>query len=330
MAVNVNTVAKAAGVSPSTVSRVFNNNPDIAPETAERVRREAKRLGYKRTSARGRPANWKTKRTGNIAVLVPDVHQEAMRTMLMGRLLEGSEAALRAKRLNLLLAGLGPGEALPPCLEPPQVDGLLLRALRIGASMPAFERRLPDLPRVWMLEPSVPPKKGDVVQPDNEAVAHRAVEFLADKGCRRAIVYQGMPAHNASRDRTEAFLRAAPRTGLKATTTDDMDGMVAQLKHASRSERTATGFFLPLGDDHTEALYRELTAHKLFQRSGTPIVSCSNDPARLTNLDPNLTNIDIRAEEIGKAAAELLIWRIHNPEEPQRRVLILPALEVGE
>ena len=48
MAVNVNAVAKAAGVSPSTVSRVFNNNPDIAVETAERVRKEAKRLGVQR------------------------------------------------------------------------------------------------------------------------------------------------------------------------------------------------------------------------------------------------------------------------------------------
>ena len=329
MAVNVHTIAKAAGVSPSTVSRVFNNNPDIAFETAERVRHEAKRLGYKRTSARGRPANWKSKRTGNIAVLVPDVHQEAMRTVLMGRLLEGTEAALRAKRLNLLLAGLGPGEALPPCLEPPQVDGLLLRALSIGASLPAFERRLPDLPRVWMLEPSAPPAKGDVVQPDNEAVAHRAIDYLAGRECRRAIVYQGMPAHNASRDRTEAFLRAAPRAGLNATTTDDMETIFTQLKRASKSERAATGFFLPLGDEHTESFYRELATLKLQQKDGTPIVSCNNNAARLAALDPRLANIDIRAEEIGKAAAELLIWRIQHPNEPQRRILILPALVSG-
>jgi hypothetical protein len=42
-AVNVTAVAKAAGVSALAVSRVFNNNTDIAPETAERVRKEAHR-----------------------------------------------------------------------------------------------------------------------------------------------------------------------------------------------------------------------------------------------------------------------------------------------
>jgi len=329
MPVNVHAVAKAAGVSPSTVSRVFNNNPDIAPETAERVRREAKRLGYQRTSSRGRPANWKTKRTGNVAVLVPDVQQEAMRTILMGRLLEGAESVLRSKRLNLLLAGLGPGESLPPCLEPPQVDGLLIRMLRIDRSLPAFERRLPDLPRVWMLEPSSPPTKGDVVHADNEAVAHKALRYLTDKGCRRAVVYQAMPRHHASRDRTEAFLRAAPRVGLRVTATDDLKDLLAR-QRASKSDRTATGFFLPLGDEHTENLYRGLVGRGLYQVDHTDIVSCNNDPARLAALDPRLANIDIRAEEIGRAAAELLIWRILHPKEPQRRVLIVPTLTAGD
>lgn len=326
MAVTVNAVAKAAGVSPSTVSRVFNNNPDIASETAERVRKEAKRLGYQRTSARGRPANWKTKRTGNIAFLVPDVHQEAMRTILMGRLLEGAEGVLRTKRLNLLLAGLGPGEALPPCLEPPQVDGLLIRMVRTGTSLPAFERRLPDLPRVWMLEPPSPPARGDVVHPDNEAVAHQALRYLVDKGCKRAVVYQAIPDHHAARDRAEAFLRAAPRLGLNATAIEDLEKLFAQLARHAKADSDPTGFFLPLGDTHAENLYRGLVGRGLYQADHTPIVSCNNDPARLAALDPRLANIDIRAEEIGKAAAELLLWRILNPNETQRRVLIVPRL----
>jgi DNA-binding LacI/PurR family transcriptional regulator len=81
-----------------------------------------------------------------------------------------------------------------------------------------------------------------------------------------------------------------------------------------------------LGDAHLEGLYKGLVGRKLYLRERTPIVSCNNDQARLSALDPRLVNIDIRAEEVGKAAAELLLWRILNPKETQRRVLIAPKL----
>ncbi len=44
---SVSELAKASGVSPATVSRVFNNHPYVAPEIRQRVRDAACRLGYK-------------------------------------------------------------------------------------------------------------------------------------------------------------------------------------------------------------------------------------------------------------------------------------------
>ena len=46
MAVTIKDVAKLAGVSPSTVSRVCNNNPAISQETRERVQKAMEELGY--------------------------------------------------------------------------------------------------------------------------------------------------------------------------------------------------------------------------------------------------------------------------------------------
>ena len=45
MAVTIKDVAKLAGVSPSTVSRVCNNNPAISRETQDKVRRAMAELG---------------------------------------------------------------------------------------------------------------------------------------------------------------------------------------------------------------------------------------------------------------------------------------------
>ena len=46
MAVTIKDVAALAGVSPSTVSRVCNNNPSISKETRDRVRKAMVQLGY--------------------------------------------------------------------------------------------------------------------------------------------------------------------------------------------------------------------------------------------------------------------------------------------
>ena len=46
MAVTIKDVAARAGVSPSTVSRVCNNNPSISRETRERVQKAIEELGY--------------------------------------------------------------------------------------------------------------------------------------------------------------------------------------------------------------------------------------------------------------------------------------------
>ena len=46
MAVTIKDVAALAGVSPSTVSRVCNDNPTNSKETKERVRQAIAQLGY--------------------------------------------------------------------------------------------------------------------------------------------------------------------------------------------------------------------------------------------------------------------------------------------
>ena len=51
MAVTVKDVARHAGVSPSTVSRVCNNNPSISKETRDRVQKAIEELGYELPAA---------------------------------------------------------------------------------------------------------------------------------------------------------------------------------------------------------------------------------------------------------------------------------------
>jgi LacI family transcriptional regulator, galactose operon repressor len=68
--ITIHDVAKAAGVSVSTVSRVQNDKDDVAPETYERVQRVISEMGYASSlAARG----MRSRRTNVIGAIMPDV-----------------------------------------------------------------------------------------------------------------------------------------------------------------------------------------------------------------------------------------------------------------
>lgn len=67
MAVTIKDVARLAGVSPSTVSRVCNNNPAISRETRERVQQAMAELGYELPTA----PDVAVQRIKNIGIVLP-------------------------------------------------------------------------------------------------------------------------------------------------------------------------------------------------------------------------------------------------------------------
>lgn len=91
-------VARVAGVSHQTVSRVLNDFPSIRPETRQRVLEAIEELGYRRNTA---ARTLVTRRSGTIGVITADMsHFGPANTML------GLEAASRAAGFNVALVGL--------------------------------------------------------------------------------------------------------------------------------------------------------------------------------------------------------------------------------
>jgi LacI family transcriptional regulator len=79
--VTIHDVAKAAGVSVSTVSRVLNDKDDVAPETYERVQRVISELGYVSSlAARG----MRSRQTNVIGLIMPDVASPYSMVVMQG------------------------------------------------------------------------------------------------------------------------------------------------------------------------------------------------------------------------------------------------------
>jgi LacI family transcriptional regulator len=334
MSATAQDVAKVAHVSQATVSRVLNNRHDVAPETVALVEDAIRQVGYKRAATRrGRPTSaahppsasqaQRHKVATGIALLIPAIKTGLMQSPLTGQLVQGAEAVARKQGLNFYLTRFSDDGRLPPCLDPVQVDGLIIRDTSENITTP-----LPTVPTVRIFKFGYAPTPGDLVQPDNEIIGQMAAQYLLERGHQHLAVVTARPDHTEAQVRADRFVRFASSAGATVFSVEgrDMDGIADRL--LSQSPRV-TGLFMPLGDSFLEGLYRVLQRRGVRCGSnGTDIdiISCNNDAAYLRLLDPSLPNIDIRADEIGRVAAETLLWRIQHPHEHRRCVLIEPQL----
>ncbi len=195
-------VAKRAGVSTMTVSRVVNGSPLVSPELRLRVEKSLAETGYlPNMLARG----LRSKRTDTISLLLSD-----MTNPFFTSLAAGVEAAARERSVTMILANSDEHEdeelRLLRILLQRKVDGLLLvpagagtAAIQLcrgqGVHLVQIDRR-PERPEV------------DVVRADSEAGSLDLGRLLVTLGHRRMAILSGAPTVPTAVDRVAGFRRA--------------------------------------------------------------------------------------------------------------------------
>src|SRR4051794_11185903 len=146
---SISEVAKLAGVSSSTVSRVINNHPRVAPETIQSVRKAMQTLGYTPSERRPGPKPSFRSRTGsaNIAFLVLGASRTRA-TPAFEDLLRGVSMSASRNDLNLIFSHVADVDHLPGRVLGQQIDGLLLHGL---APTGEARERLKRVPTVWLM-----------------------------------------------------------------------------------------------------------------------------------------------------------------------------------
>ena len=332
-------VAKLAGVSHATVSRVINNRPGVSPECVQLVRQAMQNIGYT-PSGRGRPVNAQP-RVGTIALLMIGADLTLMLAPVAGAVLHAVEDTLADKGFNLILGKLNESGRLPPSVANGRVDGLLL----YGYPPPRIHMsRLSKFPCVWLLSARSPRGYwGDRIEPDNESIGRIAAEHLIAQGHKHIAMLNLSPDHMGYEGRTRAFLDTADSHGIQAR--ELVDGKIesampftAEFDELQVKQIVArfmamptrpTGLFVPR-DSLTVMVYHELRAQGLEPGRDVEIVSCNNEPV-LSGLDPRPATIDLRPEVIGRQAVDQLSIRIQKPNDPVSVVsTVQPRLVVGD
>jgi DNA-binding LacI/PurR family transcriptional regulator len=204
-------VARLAGVSTATASRVLNRSAKVSGTALSRVEQAVRELGYVRQRAPGGMHG-----SGAVSVVVFDDMRHYQTDAFYARVLLGAEReALRAGRELVVLTALrrSPRDSLLRFLCGGHVDGVVMVGLRADDT-PAQLVRAAGVPVTCI---GRPPDALDLpyVDADNEGGALRAVRHLAERGRRTIATIAGPRDMTVAADRLRGYQRAMVESGAR-------------------------------------------------------------------------------------------------------------------
>ena len=331
--VSIVDIAKLAGVSHMTVSRVMNNEGNVSPKTTMKIRAVMEEVGYVPQPPSMRRGPRRTEelsfKTGNVAFLTLSKSLEILtKSPVMLSVLNGIDEALASYGMSMIQGAVSATRQLPPIVARGGVDGVIvwpnldgvpdetleiLRGYKVVYVMTAIEERLP----------------GDRVQNNNRQVGRLAAEYLHEQGHKR-VCYFTPSAHGLQpnlRVRWTAFSNYLGQydidfelievdqdpLDLLETTVEKEKAILEQVRTIFSGADKPTGIFVTC-DSLTAKLYTIFNKAGIRPMADVEIVSCNNEVSILSGLEPKPVIIDIRAEDIGRKAVEQLRRRIANPD----------------
>jgi LacI family transcriptional regulator, galactose operon repressor len=200
-------IAREAGVSQTTVSRVLNGDPRVAKSTRKRVVDAIERRGYTPNAiARGLV----TSRTNLVGVVISDIMNPFYPELLEAIVAQLSEHGLKTVFSN---ASGQPEDVYTRLLVEQRVDGMIVTsALLDSATVRRLaEQRFP----IVLANRYVDGVECDTVSGDNRGGARAAAEHLLELGHERIAILVGHPQSSTSRDRFSGFREAVEEAGIE-------------------------------------------------------------------------------------------------------------------
>ncbi len=335
-------VAKLAGVSNSTVSRVINRHPRVAPETEKAVRKAMETLHYAPSDRRPgpKPNSGTVVATKTRVAFLMLGGQRRQATPAFEQLVHG--VSIGAADFDMDLTFLQVPDVAHPDLKLDQhkIDGLLLHG-DVGQS--PIQEKLRKLPSVWLMGNRRRPSWGDQVLPDTFRIGELAARHLTGLG-HKNLVFVNLDAdhlpfklvYNAfnilagdagAKTHVVAVKREATGSYWSAFSPEAVDELVRMVKEIPGKP---TGIFI--ADDIQAALVQPaLQRAGIKIGDGVDVVSCNNERPYLIGLNPTPTVIDIRVESIGRTGIEQLAWRLAHTSITERiTIAIEPSLVMAE
>lgn len=324
--VRIQDVARAAGVSPTTVSHALNGRGKVSPDTRETVAEVARRLGYQPSRmARG----LRTARTETLALVLPEFETRVaadLQTVALDHYMHLTRsAAITAfdRGYRLLMA---PQLAAGAEVESLGVDGAVIcDPLADDRQIDFFAAA--DIPVVTYEQPPGRPDFRWHVNPDNEGNITTLLDHLADSGARSiAMVLPDLPSPTIDECR-HAYLGWCTKQGVEPR----LEVVVGQPEAPAARQRVES---LLASDDPPDAILDVVppSALQACRRLGLRVprdilIASFIDTPDTRAADPPITAIDLNPVGIGSAAVNLLVDLVEG-NDPEAPIIVASPLRV--
>jgi LacI family transcriptional regulator len=326
MKATIKDIAKKSGHSCSTVSRVINNSPYVSAATRARIQKVIDETGFRPNSvARGLV-------TGKMNVVVCIIGDRL--NEFYAQLFAAAEEELNqrgylavlcytnyepAKEEKYLEAAAENNFAGVIMVTAPETPQLAANLAKLECPVVLANRYLVSF-------------QTDVVLTDNYYGGYIAARHLIDLGHRRIAHWSGPENSTASRDRLRGYRDAMQEAGLQVREEDVWKGNLRQVdgylfgRKLLDQPGDITAVFC--GND---LMARGLVVAYVEQGKKVPgdlsIVGFDDSPVAVTGT-VKLTTVRQHAQEMGRAAAEMVVNRMTNKNQPHRRLTFTPELVI--
>lgn len=325
MAVTVKDVARLAGVSPSTVSRVCNNNPTISKETRERVQRAIEELGYELPA----PETAAAPAINSIGIVLPPSDREAYENTFYLKAIRGiSQICNQRQVASTIVTGKDYDEILKT-----------IQTLHRGGGVEGFillYSRRDDIVIDYLCEQGIlyvivgKPNElaGETICIDNDNLlaGREAADYLYDLGHRRIGYIGSRNEFMYAADRRAGYqlsllLHDLPSRPEYMVEMESVNSSASEgLRQLLAREDRPTAFVV--SDDMLAlALERICVQMQLSIPEDISIIAFNNSLyAQLAS--PQLTAVDINSYQLGQEAANQIINHAKNPDLMAAKIVV--------
>lgn len=327
MNVTIKDVAKRAGVSPSTVSRVLSNHPRISRETSQKVRDIMEEMGYHPNMM---AKSLVSKTTETICVILPKPAEELFLNLFFMELIRGIVTQANRSGYDVLISSGGTEkeevEAISRLLNGRRVDGAILLYSRQEDAVVDY-LKANNYPFVLIGRSEKYPDLLSV-DTDNVQAAYDATKHLITLGHERIGFVSGPSNLIVSQDRMQGYGQALADAGLAMRKEWIVEGEFLQ-----ESGYRAMSFFMNLPERPTAlVIVDDIVAfgvlrglNELGYKVPEDVSMISFNNISLSELsNPPLSSVDIGIYNLGYTASQALIQSIRKPNEqgsPNRYII---------
>lgn len=314
-------IAKAIGLSRSTVSRALQNHPHVSAKTKKIVDETAKKLGYQYNAV---AASLRKNNSKTIGLIVPRISRYYQSTVITA-----IQNKLHEDKYNLMICQSNESPELERelvnALYASRVDGLIVSTTIHTTDFSSFDIFAESSRPLVFFDRTPKSYPAHKIQGDDYQGGILATEHLLSQGCRRIAHIGGAQTCNIYRDRYEGYRDALAKCNIEP------DDEIVFFHDLTRENAAKTFDKLFALSDHPDAIFAgndtvALAAMEYIKKRGMDlpqdlkVVGYSNDP--LTKVvQPSITSVEQHPYEVGVQSASLMLDLVRQRIRPGKNFI---------